>query len=229
MLGDRTNMVYSGTAVTYGRGRAVIVGTGMNTEMGRIAGMLKEPPQSIPLQRELDRTGKVLGLIVIAIAIVMIAAIVMTEHITGASGTVYSADSGSGPRGCRGTGGIARSRNHGTLDRCAADGQEKCDRPASYRRGDARSANIIASDKTGTLTKNEMTVRAVVTASGRFHLGGAGYSPEGEVNVKGGGAIDDGLRAELDRALAVADRANNAVLQQHDNNGLYRGIRRRAR
>ena len=61
-----------------------------------------------------------------------------------------------------------------------------------------------------------MTVRAVVTASGRFHLGGAGYSPEGEVNVKGGGAIDDGMRAELDRALAVADRANNAVLQQHD-------------
>jgi Ca2+-transporting ATPase len=84
------------------------------------------------------------------------------------------------------------------------------------------SANVIASDKTGTLTKNEMTVRAVVTASGRVELGGTGYAPEGEVRRGGGrasavdgqGEISGALRVELERTLAVADCANNAVLQE---------------
>ena len=58
-LGDRDNMVFSGTAATYGRAKAVVVATGMQTELGRIAGMLKEAPkESTPLQQELDRVGK---------------------------------------------------------------------------------------------------------------------------------------------------------------------------
>ena len=62
VLGDRDNMIFSGTAVTYGRGRAVVVATGMQTEMGRIAGMLKAAPaETTPLQKELDRLGKMLG------------------------------------------------------------------------------------------------------------------------------------------------------------------------
>jgi Ca2+-transporting ATPase len=78
------------------------------------------------------------------------------------------------------------------------------------------SADVIASDKTGTLTKNEMTVRTVVTASGHVTLTGTGYAPEGEVRRKGGGAVDGPLQAELERALAVADLANNASLQQRE-------------
>src|SRR5262249_47351085 len=93
------------------------------------------------------------------------------------------------------------------------------------------SANVIASDKTGTVTKNEMTVRAVVTASGRVSLGGAGYAPEGEVSRDGGGTIagdkqgviDGALRIELERALAVADRANNAVLKERDGRWTVQG------
>ena len=77
------------------------------------------------------------------------------------------------------------------------------------------SANVIASDKTGTLTKNEMTVRVVVTASGRVSLGGTGYAPEGEVRHDGGSrsrahCVRVGARA------AAGDRANNAVLQERD-------------
>ena len=68
-LGDRHNMVFSGTAATYGRGRAVVVATGMQTEMGRIAGMLERAPnETTPLQKELDRVGRLLGGIVVAIA-----------------------------------------------------------------------------------------------------------------------------------------------------------------
>jgi Ca2+-transporting ATPase len=84
------------------------------------------------------------------------------------------------------------------------------------------SANVIASDKTGTLTKNEMTVRAVVTASGRVSISGTGYEPHGEIRAEGG--MLDGLRrAELARALTVADRANNAVLHEHDGRWTVQG------
>jgi P-type Ca2+ transporter type 2C len=85
------------------------------------------------------------------------------------------------------------------------------------------SASVVASDKTGTLTKNEMTVRVVVTASGRVRFGGAGYAPEGAVEREGGGAIDGPLQVELVRTLAAADRANNAVLQQRDGRWTVQG------
>lgn len=83
-LGDRHNMIFSGTAATYGRGRAVVVATGMQTQMGRIAGMLKEAPiETTPLQKELARVGKLLGIIVVVIAVVMIATIILVEDVRG--------------------------------------------------------------------------------------------------------------------------------------------------
>ena len=81
-LGDRHNMVFSGTAATYGHGTAVVTATGMRTEMGRIAGLLKEThDEATSLQRELDRTGKMLGIVVVVIAIVMIATIIIVEDV----------------------------------------------------------------------------------------------------------------------------------------------------
>src|SRR5690606_19512607 len=70
-LGDRLNMVFSGTAVASGRGRAVVTGTGMRTEMGRIAQMLGRTEQELtPLQREVGFIGRLLGIVVIVIAVV---------------------------------------------------------------------------------------------------------------------------------------------------------------
>jgi Ca2+-transporting ATPase len=86
-LGDRDNMVFSGTAITYGRGRAVVVATGMDTEMGRVAGLLRDVPEApTPLQVQLDRVGKVLGMVVVAIAVVMIATILLVEDVRGLAG-----------------------------------------------------------------------------------------------------------------------------------------------
>src|SRR5262245_27290731 len=93
------------------------------------------------------------------------------------------------------------------------------------------SANVIASDKTGTLTKNEMTVRVVATASGRVNLTGTGYAPEGEVHrdpapaIAGHeqGGIDDASRIELERALTLGDRANNAELHERDGRWTVQG------
>ena len=75
-------MVFSGTALTYGHGRAVVTATGMHTEMGHIAGMLQAAPQeTTPLQKELDRVGKLLGLIVVLIAMAMIGTILLVEEV----------------------------------------------------------------------------------------------------------------------------------------------------
>ncbi|MGH2735193.1 MAG: HAD-IC family P-type ATPase, partial [Actinomycetota bacterium] len=79
-LGDRVNMVFSGTAVTRGRGRAVVTGTGMATEMGRIAVLLGETEEEpTPLQREIDNVGRTLGIAVLVVAAVVVAAILLTS------------------------------------------------------------------------------------------------------------------------------------------------------
>jgi Ca2+-transporting ATPase len=223
-LGDRHNMLFSGTTATYGRGKAVVVATGMDTQMGRIAGMLKEaPPETTPLQRELDRVGRLLGIIVVAIAVVMIVTIVLVEEVSGFTALFDVLILGV----ALAVAAVPEGLPAVVTAVLALGVQRMAKRHAIVRHLAAvetlGSANVIASDKTGTLTRNEMTVRAVVTASGRVRLGGTGYAPEGDVRREGGGAIDGALRAELMRALAAADRANNAVLQERDGRWTVQG------
>ena len=223
-LGDRHNMLFSGTTATYGRGKAVVVATGMDTQMGRIAGMLKEaPPETTPLQRELDRVGKLLGLIVVVIAVVMIATILLVEEVSGFAALFDVLILGV----ALAVAAVPEGLPAVVTAVLALGVQRMAQRHAIVRHLAAvetlGSANVIASDKTGTLTRNEMTVRAVVTASGRVRLGGTGYTPEGDVHREGGGAIDGALRVEFVRALAAADRANNAVLQERDGRWTVQG------
>jgi P-type Ca2+ transporter type 2C len=223
-LGDRHNMIFSGTAATYGRGRAVVTATRMQTEMGRIAGLLREAPRDItPLQRELDRVGKILGALVVVIAIVMIATILFVENVSGFAGVFDVLILGVAlavaavPEGLPAV--VTAVLSLGV--------QRMAKRNAIIRHLSAvetlGSANVIASDKTGTLTRNEMTVRRIVTASGSVTLSGTGYAPIGEVLRDGGGPIDGALRFELVRALGAADRANNAVLQERDGRWIVQG------
>jgi Ca2+-transporting ATPase len=216
-LGDRDNMIFSGTAATYGHGKAVVVATGMQTEMGRIAGMLKEAPEeATPLQRELDRVGKLLGIIVVVIAVVMIGTIMLVEDVSGVSAIFDVLILGV----ALAVAAVPEGLPAVVTAVLALGVQRMAKRNAIVRHLAAvetlGSANVIASDKTGTLTRNEMTVRVVVTASGRVVLSGTGYAPEGEVRRVDGDVIDGALRTELERALAVGDRANNAVLQERD-------------
>ena len=159
----------------------------MNTEMGRIAGLLKQTPdQPTPLQRELDRTGKVLGVVVIAIAILMIVTIIFVEDVRGFTALLDVLILGVAlavaavPEGLPAvvtavlSMGVQRMARRNAIVRHLA---------AVETLG---SATVIASDKTGTLTKNEMTVRVVVTASGRVNLEGSGYAPEGTVRTETG-------------------------------------------
>jgi Ca2+-transporting ATPase len=216
-LGDRHNMVFSGTAATYGHGTAIVTATGMRTEMGRIAVLLEETAdETTPLQRELDRTGRMLGIVVVAIAVVMIATIMLVEDVRGVSATFDVLILGVAlavaavPEGLPAivtavlSIGVQRmARRHAIVRHLAAVET-------------LGSASVIASDKTGTLTKNEMTVRLVVTATGRVTFEGSGYAPDGAVQAEGGTPLDGPLKREVERALTAADRANNASVQEKD-------------
>ena len=223
-LGDRLNSVFSGTTATYGHGKAVVTATGMQTEMGRIAGLLQATSdESTPLQRELDRTGKMLGVVVVVIAIVMVVTIILVEDVRSAAGLFDVLILGVAlavaavPEGLPAvvtavlSMGVQRMAGRNAIVRHLA---------AVETLG---SASVIASDKTGTLTKNEMTVRVVVTASGRVTFEGSGYAPTGIVSRDGGGPVEGPLRVELERALAVADRANNATIQLRDGRWTVQG------
>lgn len=223
-IGDRHCMVFAGTTATYGHGRAIVTSTGMRTEMGRIAGLLEETiEQTTPLQQELERTGKVLGLGVIAIAIVTITTIIVVEDVQGAAALFdvlllgVALAVAAVPEGLPAVVtavlsiGVQRmARRHAIVRRLAAVET-------------LGSASVIASDKTGTLTKNEMTVRVVVTASGRAHFEGSGYAPLGAVHAGDGQPVEGALRVELERALAVADRANNAEVLERDGRWTVQG------
>jgi Ca2+-transporting ATPase len=214
-LGDRSNMLYRGTSVSYGRGRAVVVATGMQTEVGRIAGMLSQVESApTPLQQELDRVGTWLGGVVIAIAVVMVATIVVVEHVRGLAALFDVMILGVAlavaavPEGLPAV--VTAVLSLGV--------QRMARRRAIVRHLNAvetlGSATVIASDKTGTLTKNEMTVRAVVTASGHVVVTGTGYAAAGDVRQDDGAPVSGNLRIELERALAVANRANNASVRE---------------
>ena len=217
-LGDRANMIFSGTVVTYGRGRAVIVATGMETEVGRIAGMLeraeKEPT---PLQQELDRTGRRLTVVMLGIcAVVFAAGLLSTSTLTlnvvlslflFAVALAVAAIPEALPAIV--TVGLSLG-----VRRMAAAHAIVRKLPAIETLG---AATVICSDKTGTLTRNEMTVRAIVTSNGLIDVGGSGYIPEGEVSQGGKPlAQDSAVRTAATRALRAAALVNDAALTESE-------------
>jgi Ca2+-transporting ATPase len=205
-VGDRTNMVYSGTVVTYGRGRAVVVATGMQTEFGKITGMLqKVEPGRTPLQENLDRVGKVLAraaLVVVSFIVVLglwrgqpllemfifgiaLAVAVVPEALP-AVVTISLAI------------GVQRMVRRNALVRRLAIVET------------LGSTSVICSDKTGTLTKDEMTVRRVFVAGEFFEVSGAGYEPQGTFTRSGLPVAPSAPLQTLLRAGALASDARLA-------------------
>ncbi|MCC7210102.1 MAG: cation-translocating P-type ATPase, partial [Anaerolineae bacterium] len=223
-VGDRRNMVFSGTAATYGRGRAIVTTTGMKTEMGHVAGMLQQAEETVtPLQEEINRVGNLLGRAVVVIAVVIIATILITQGVSSISAVVDVLILGVSLAVAAVPEGLAT-----ILTVVLALGvQRMAKRNAIIRKLAAvetlGSASVIATDKTGTLTKNEMTVRTAISASGRVDFSGIGYSPEGEMTSNGQPVTDEALRVEVEKTLRASGLANNAVVQQHDGKWAIQG------
>ena len=181
-IGDRKNMVYAGTAVTYGRGRALVTATAMQTEFGKIAQMLQEVETGkTPLQQNLDKVGAVLA----RAAFVVVALIVALGLLRGQPfidmlifGIALAVA-------------VVPEALPAVVTISLAIGVQKMvKRHALIRRLPAvetlGSTSVICSDKTGTLTKDEMTVRRIFTAGQMFSVSGAGYAPEGEFSTNDG-------------------------------------------
>ncbi len=214
-VGDRANMVFDGTAVTRGRGLAVVTATGMATEMGTIARLLvTTEEQRTPLQREVSRIGRMLGVAVIAIAVVVVAAILLTADVDTASDLVdvllvgVSLAVAAVPEGLPAVLSVV----------LALGVQRMARRRAIVKRLSSvetlGSASVICSDKTGTLTKNEMTIRKIVTASGEVDVTGEGYRPEGELLVDGRPVTNEALLDEVRFVIGGGSLANDAVLEE---------------
>ena len=223
-LGDRVNMIFSGTAVARGRGRAVVTATGMSTEMGNVARLLgRTREQRTPLQVEVDRIGRMLGIAVVAIAVVVVTAILLTSDIDTASDAVSVLLVGVALAVAAVPEGLPA-----VLSVVLAFGVQRMARQRAIVKRLSSvetlgSASVICSDKTGTLTTNEMTVQKVSTPSGEVDVTGSGYRPEGELRVDGQPLEDPVLLAEVSAVLAGGSLANDAVLREEDGEWTIQG------
>jgi P-type Ca2+ transporter type 2C len=219
-LGDRLDMAWSGTAVASGRGRAVVTATGMGTEMGHVARLLGHTEEErTPLQREVDLIGRTLGVAVVVIAVVVVVAILLTSDVSTAEDLVdvllvgVSLAVAAVPEGLP-----------AILSVVLALGVQRMARERAIVKKLSSvetlgSASVICTDKTGTLTRNEMTVTTVVTGSGEVALTGTGYRPEGEARVDGrslDATADAALADEVRFVLGGGSLANDAALHEDD-------------
>ncbi len=164
-LGDRTNMCYTGTMVTRGRGKAVIIGTGMNTEMGRIVEMLEQPKEKTPLQNELKKMGARIAYICLGVSLIVLIAGVLKQHSWVEMFLIaISLAVAAIPEGLPAAVTVALSLG---VKRMA-------EKNAIVRRLHAvetlGSTSFICSDKTGTLTMNQMRVEKIASANKIYDL-----------------------------------------------------------
>ncbi|MCX2934617.1 cation-translocating P-type ATPase [Mycobacterium sp. CVI_P3] len=216
-LAERRNMVYRGTAVTQGSGRVVVTATGMATEIGAIAELLEAiESEPSPLQRELAQVGRYLGLAVVAIAVAVIAVTIALSEIRTLHDLVtvlllgVSLAVAAVPEGLPAIVSVVLALG---VQRMAARNAIVKSLHSVETLG---CATVIASDKTGTLTQNQMTITRVRTASGEVQLTGVGYVPEGQARIGGDELTDSPLAREAGLALAVGALANNARLEMTD-------------
>jgi len=218
-LADRNNMVFMGTAVARGHGVCVVTGTGMQTQIGQIAGMIQEAePQATPLQQRLEQLGKVLVLASLAVvAIVFAAGVLRGFPVYRMFLTAVSLAVAAIPEGLPAVVTIA----------LAVGVQRMLRRRAIIRRLPAVEtlgcATVICSDKTGTLTRNEMTVTRLWLGGREIEVTGTGYVPKGEF-LSEGERIDPSRDADLRLALRIAATCNHARLQRTPDGGGWQAL-----
>lgn len=203
-VGDRLDMVHAGTAVARGRGRALVVATGMGTEFGKIARLLQTVEiQPTPLQKSLDRVGSVLAKVALAVvSLIAVAGLLrgrpFVEMLLFGVALAVAV--------------VPEALPAVVTISLALGVQRMVRRNALVRRLPAvetlGGTTVICSDKTGTLTRDEMTARRVLVDGGVLEVSGVGYAPTGAIARAGGGAaaqVEGTLRALLEAAVLAND------------------------
>ncbi len=209
-LGDRRSMMWSGTLVTQGTARGVVVATGAQTEIGRIGGLLAEIEQlTTPLVAQMDHFARWLSFLILLVSGLLL----LYGYYVGHHGfselfmAVVGLSVAAIPEGLPAVmtitlaiGVQAMARRHAIVPRL----------PAIEAIG---SVSVICTDKTGTLTRNEMVVTAAETPAAAFEIGGEGYAPEGSIAPSG----------DLSRLALAATLCNDAALHRRDARWMVEG------
>ncbi|MCX6003436.1 MAG: cation-translocating P-type ATPase, partial [Chloroflexi bacterium] len=216
-VSDRKNMAYTGTTTTYGRGKGIVVTTGMQTEFGKIAAMLQGvEEEKTPLQKNLDKVGKMLGIACLIIVTIVVVLSIIRGHISSLNGVVdmfiwgVSLAVAAVPEALPAV--VVISLSIGV--------QKMVKRHALVRRLSAVETlgctTVICSDKTGTLTQDQMTVRQIYVDGKLIHITGAGYEPKGEFRIDGGSA-NIGQNSTVQTFMKINVLCNDARLIQSNN------------
>ncbi|MEQ8190176.1 MAG: calcium-translocating P-type ATPase, PMCA-type [Candidatus Eremiobacterota bacterium] len=208
-LGDRKNMVYTGTSATYGRGKAVVVATGMNTEFGRIAGLLQNTQsRKTPLQNNLDQLGKQLGIFSLILAAIIAAfGVIMGKEIQKmfiwgvALAVAVIPEALPAVVTISLALGVRRLVKRRALIRSL---------PSVETLG---ATTVICSDKTGTLTQDAMTVRKIYCGCQVITVTGAGYNPSGDFSIEEKKIAPD---EDLKKLLEIGVLCNDTHLKQEE-------------
>ncbi len=210
-LGDRKNLLFMGTSVSLGRGRGIVIGTGSSTEFGKIATMLQNTKtEQTPLQKNLDKLGSNIGIIAIAVAVVL-------------SGISYLVNGGSILDAFIWAVALAVAIIPEALPAVVTIGlalgvKRMVRRSALIRKLPAvetlGAVNVICTDKTGTLTKDEMTIRKVYADFTTFEVDGSGYSPEGNILLNGQKVTFE-VNTALEKVLSYGILCSDAELKHN--------------
>lgn len=215
-LGDRRNLAFSGTLVAYGTGLGVVVATGGATELGRISALLRSTTElDTPLTRALARFGRGLTLAIVAVAVLLFGVGLLRGYaFLDASLAAITLAVAAIPEGLPAIISIA----------LAIGVQRMASRKAVIRKLPAvetlGSTTVICSDKTGTLTKNEMTVQELWTPEGPAEVEGAGYAPEGRI-LRNGHLI--GAEGSLQDLLRAGVLCSDAELREENGHWILAG------
>ncbi len=210
-LADQRGMVFGGTVITYGRGQAVVTATGMETQFGRIARLLSEvEAEPTPLERRMDTIGRVLGAICLTVAVAASLLGVLRGHdwlemlIWGISLAVAAVPESlpAVVTGALAIGTTRMARRHAIVKRLPAVETMGC-------------TTVICTDKTGTLTRNEMTARRLFLDGRLIEVTGSGYEPAGRF-LLGDHALTRGQDKVLEMAAQISLLCNDASLEEND-------------
>ncbi len=220
-LADRSCMVFQSTAVATGRGVGIVVATGMSTEIGRIARLIDETETTpTPLQQQLGWLGRVLGAAVVALATLVFVVIVATSEVRGVATVIDAGLVGVSlavaavPEGLPAILSIVLAMG---VRRMAGDHAIVKQLSSVETLG---SASVICSDKTGTLTRNEMTVVSIVVPGARVDVTGADPPATTELSI-GDVPVTPGVRRSVETILMAGSYASDARIERGDDGSVH--------